>query len=156
MLIYHFGGREGLLSAVVGRNEALQRDAVAALSARVGDPVQVARVYWRQVADPSLAPAERLFFEIFAQALYGREWTEEFRASVISAWTGPLEAGLRELGFSRREARARARLALAATRGLLLDLLMTNDRRLLDETADLFARLLVTPLPADEGGRAPG
>jgi AcrR family transcriptional regulator len=146
MLIYHFGGREGLLSAVVARNEAQQRVLVAALAEQIDDPVEVARVYWRRVADPSLAPAERLFFEIFAQALYGREWTEEFRASVISAWTGPIEATLRELGFSRSQARQRARLALATTRGLLLDLLITGDRRLLDETADLFARLLVTPL----------
>lgn len=147
MLIYHFGGREGLLSAVVARNEERQRELVAALAAQLGDPVEVARVYWRRVADPDLAPAERLFFEIFAQALFGREWTEEFRASVISAWTGPIEATLQQLGFSRREARARARLGLATTRGLLMDLLITGDRRLLDEAADIFARLLVTPLP---------
>jgi AcrR family transcriptional regulator len=146
MLIYHFGGREGLLAAVVARSEAEQRLAVAALAERIGDPVEVFRAYWRGIADPALAPAERLFFEIFAQALYGREWTDQFRSSVISAWTGPIEEGLGRLGFSPREARRRARLALAATRGLLLDQLITGDRRLIAEAADIFGRLLVTPL----------
>jgi AcrR family transcriptional regulator len=147
MLIYHFGGREGLLAAVVGRVEAQQRVALAALFASVTDPLDVGRRFWRRLADPSLAPAERLFFEIYVQALYGREWTDEFRASVIAAWTGPVEGMLRQSGFTRREARLRARLGLAAVRGLLLDLLITSDRRLLDETADLFGRLLVMPLP---------
>lgn len=144
MLIYHFGSREGLLAAVVGRIEAEQRAALAELGERV-EPEQVGRVFWRRLADPALAPAERLFFEIYAQALYGREWTDEFRASVISAWTGPVEELLRRYGFSAKEARRRARLGIAATRGLLLDLLITGDRALLDEAADLFSELLMRP-----------
>lgn len=141
MLIYHFGSREGLLAEVVGRMEAEQRTALAEL-ASVADPSEVGRLFWRRVADPALAPAERLFFEIYAQALFGRSWTESFRTSVISAWTGPVEELLVQSGFSPDEARRRARLGLAATRGLLLDLLITGDREILDEAADLFARLL--------------
>ena len=143
MLIYHFGGREGLLAAVVGRMEAEQRALLANLAAQISDPVERGRVFWTGLADPTLAGAERLFFEIYAQALYGREWTDDFRAAVISAWTGPVEQMFRDLGFSEREAQQRARLGLAATRGLLLDLLLTGDRRLLDEAAELFGRLLV-------------
>lgn len=141
MLIYHFGSREGLLAEVVGRMEAEQRTALAEL-ASVADPSEVGRLFWRRVADPALAPAERLFFEIYAQALFGRSWTESFRTSVISAWTGPVEELLVQSGFSPDEARRRARLGLAATRGLLLDLLITGDREILDEAADLFGRLL--------------
>ncbi|HEX6871846.1 MAG TPA: TetR/AcrR family transcriptional regulator [Micromonosporaceae bacterium] len=142
MLIYHFGSREGLLAEVVGRIEAEQRDALASLADASADPVDVGRQFWHRLADPALAPAERLFFEIYSHALFGRPWTESFRASVIAAWTGPTEDLFRQLGFDQTEASQRARLGLAATRGLLLDLLITGDRELLDATADLLGRLL--------------
>ena len=99
------------------------------------------------MADPGLAPAERVFFEIYAQALYGRPWTAAFRDTVIAAWTRPIEEGLVKHGFSEAEARRRARLGLAATRGLLMDLLITGDRELLDEAADLFAHLITMAAP---------
>lgn len=156
MLIYHFGSRDGLLAEVVGRIEAAQRAALADLasngpgdSAALDDPTEIGRLFWRRVADPALAPAERLFFEIYAQALYGRPWTESFRTSVIAAWTGPIEELFRQLGFSADEARRRTRLGLATTRGLLLDLLITGDRELLDEAADLFGVLLTMPVASD-------
>ncbi|MFG2054375.1 TetR/AcrR family transcriptional regulator [Micromonospora sp. NPDC048930] len=147
MLIYHFGSREGLLAEVVRRIEAEQRAALAALATQTDDPVEVSRRFWQRLADPALAPAERLFFEIYAHALFGRAWTESFRASVIAAWTGPVEEMFVQLGYDPAEARQRARLGLAATRGLLLDLLITDDRQLLDDVADLFAHLITAPRP---------
>ncbi|MFC0506732.1 TetR/AcrR family transcriptional regulator [Micromonospora costi] len=152
MLIYHFGSREGLLAEVVGRVEEEQRAALVSLTDGTDDPVEVSRRFWQRLADPALAPAERLFFEIYAHALYDRTWTEQFRASVVAAWTGPVEDLFAGLGFDQAEARQRARLGLAATRGLLLDLLVTGDRELLDATADLFARLVTTSRP---DGRPP-
>ncbi len=145
MLIYHFGSREGLLAEVVRRIEAEQREALAALAAGTDDPVEVSRRFWQRLADPALAPAERLFFEIYAHALFERSWTEPFRASVIAAWTEPVEDLFRQLGFDADDARRRARLGLAATRGLLLDLLVTGDRDVLDAAADLFAQLITRP-----------
>jgi AcrR family transcriptional regulator len=145
MLIYHFDSRDGLLAAIVGRVEAEQRAALADLADGVTDPVEVSRRFWRRLADPSLAGAERLFFEIYAHALYDRPWTRDFRTQVITAWTGPVEEMFAALGFDPTEARRRTRLSLAATRGLLLDLLITGDRAILDEASDLFARLITTP-----------
>jgi hypothetical protein len=51
----------------------------------------------------------------------------------------------RALDFSPHQALLRARLTLATTRGLFMDLLLTGERDLLDETAELFAQLLLTP-----------
>jgi AcrR family transcriptional regulator len=141
MLIYHFGSRDGLLAEIVGRVEAEQRAALAELSATTDDLAEIGRRFWRRVSDPALAPAERLFFEIYAHALYGREWTESFRASVIAAWVEPIAEVLMQRGLSATQARVRARLGLATTRGLLLDLLITGDRRTLDAASDLFAEL---------------
>jgi AcrR family transcriptional regulator len=140
MLIYHFGSRDGLLAEIVGRVEAEQRAALASLAEAATDPVDVGRLFWRRLADPGLAGAERLFFEIYAHALYDRPWTRDFRAQVIAAWTGPVEEMFAAYGFA--DAPARTRLALAATRGLLLDLLITGDRAVLDEASDLFTRLI--------------
>jgi AcrR family transcriptional regulator len=145
MLIYHFGGREQLLAAVVGRVESAQREALADLLSAGRDLAEVGRLFWRRISDPALAPAERLFFEIYAHALYERSWTAEFRASVIAAWAGPLADVLIEHGFPPAEARRRARLGLAATRGLLLDLLITGDRDALDAASDLLSDLIAGP-----------
>jgi AcrR family transcriptional regulator len=147
MLIYHFGGHDELLAEVVGRVEAQTRASLVALAGQVADPVELGRVFWRSLADPALAPAERLFFEIYANALYGRPWTQSLRASVIEAWTGPVEEMFRSLGFAPDEAAVRTRIALALTRGLLLDLLLTGDRPVLDEAAELFGQLLVHKIP---------
>ncbi|TYB94951.1 TetR/AcrR family transcriptional regulator [Micromonospora sp. WP24] len=147
MLLYHFGSREGLLAQVVERIEAEQRAALAALAVGSDDPAEVSRRFWRRLADPALAPAERLFFEVYVNALYDRSWTEPFRASVVAAWTAPVEELFVRLGFDEAQARTRTRLALAATRGLLLDLLITGDRDVLDGAADLFARVITAPCP---------
>jgi AcrR family transcriptional regulator len=142
MLIYHFGSREGLLAAVVGRVEAEQRVALAALAGGGLAPEEAALTFWRRVADPSLAPAVRLFFEIYVQAIRGRDWTDGFRRAVIDAWEEPMVAAFAGLP----DARARARLSLAVGRGLLLDLLLTDDRAAVDEADALFVRL-ITALP---------
>ncbi|WP_027345493.1 TetR/AcrR family transcriptional regulator [Hamadaea tsunoensis] len=143
MLNYHFGSRDGLLAAVVGRIEATQRAALAALTAGEGDELRAgATAYWRQLKEPGLAPAERLFFEIYAHALHGREWTESFRAAVIGAWEAPLVELLGRV-VGPGDARAAARLSLAVTRGLLLDLLLTKEDEVLDEAMELFGRLLL-------------
>ena len=142
MLIYHFGSREGLLAGVVARVEAAQRE-VLSLLAEAGDPAEASRDFWRQLADPQLAPAERLFFEIYADAVLDRPWTASFRESIISAWDDPVSGLFERWGFSPAEARARARLSLATTRGLLLDLLLTGDVDRLTASSDLFSELIL-------------
>jgi AcrR family transcriptional regulator len=141
MLIYHFGSREGLLAGIVGRIEAEQRAALDELALSGTSMVDGARAFWRRLADPDLAPAERLFFEVYAQALHGRDWTAGFRRAVIDAWEGPVMEAF--AGFP--QSRERARLSLAVARGLLLDLLLTGDREVVDAANELFARLITAP-----------
>ena len=93
--------------------------------------------------DPALAADERLFFEIYARALHVPEWAAAFQTSVIDAWDTMLVRLFVRHGFSRAEARLRARLALDTTRGLLLDLLLTGDRRRIDKSAERFLDLLL-------------
>jgi AcrR family transcriptional regulator len=142
MLLYHFGSREGLLSAVTQAVEEAQRAAVAQDGISSGN----ARQLWEHFSDPQLWPAERLFFELYAHALLGRPGTEGFLANAVEPWIEAITPAIaRETGLDGKTARAEARLAVAVTRGLLLDLLATGDRtaateafeRYLDHTAGL-------------------
>jgi AcrR family transcriptional regulator len=139
MLIYHFGSKDGLLVAVVREVEERQRQALATLMTDSSlSPAEQARRFWRRLADPALWPHERLFFELYGQALQGRSHTVQLLDGIVTNWLGPLtELGVRQ-GRSEDEARAEARLGLAVTRGLLLDLLATGDRSGVDEAMEAF------------------
>jgi AcrR family transcriptional regulator len=144
MLIYHFGSREGLLAQVVGRIEADTRALLAGLTAD-GPIFEVAREFWARITTPEMLAAQRLFFEVYVQALYGESWTAAFRESVMTAWEGPLIALYRRAGVA--DPVAHARLGLAVTRGLGLDLLMTGDRAGVEAALDLFGRMVAGDLP---------
>lgn len=142
MLIYHFGSKKGLLVAVVQAVEAEQRDFLAGLAADPATgPVEAMRAMWRRIADPSLWPSERLFFEIYGQALQGRPGTEGFLERITEDWVELAAAYSVELGAPRETARADARLSVAVGRGLLLDLLATGDRAQADRAFERFIEL---------------
>ncbi|HEX6533893.1 MAG TPA: TetR/AcrR family transcriptional regulator [Gemmatimonadaceae bacterium] len=139
MLIYHFGSKAGLLAAVVGEVERRQREALAELRVDPGmTPEEIARRMWRRFTDPELLPLERLFFELYARALQGREDTGDFLRTVMEPWLEQLTELHRAWGAPRATARAQARLGIAVVRGLLLDLLATGDRRGVDAAMTLF------------------
>ena len=138
MLLYHFGSRQGLLTAVSCAVEEGQRAEVAALiTATAGD----ARLLWQHFSDPRLWPAERLFFELYGHALFGRPGTEGFLDNAIEPWVTEMAAALtRGAGLDGKTARAEARLGVAVTRGLLLDLLATGDSAGVTEAFERYLR----------------
>jgi AcrR family transcriptional regulator len=141
MLIHHFGGREGLLVAVVREVEARQRalldDVIPDPQASPGDAM---RAWWKHISDPRLWPNERLFFELYGQALQGRPGTTELLDGIVDAWLEPAATMLTQLGFEDGE--AAARLGIAVTRGLLLDLLATRDHERVDAAMDVHIAAL--------------
>jgi AcrR family transcriptional regulator len=142
MLIYHFGSKEGLLVALIRAVEQRQRDALAQLELAPGaTPADLGRAFWRRLTDPALGPHERLFFEVYGQALQGRPGTTALLDGIVTDWLEPLvELGMRH-GFPREEAESTARLGLAVARGLLLDLLATGDRAGVDAAMERFITL---------------
>jgi AcrR family transcriptional regulator len=140
MLIYHFGSREGLLIEVIRAVEAQQR---AALEDMLGDPdagtpEATMRRMWQRLADPSLRPNERLFFEVYAQALQGRPHALPLLDGIVEAWVEPVTRLMVAQGRPEAQARAEARLGVAVTRGLLLDLLATGDREAVDAAMERY------------------
>jgi AcrR family transcriptional regulator len=147
MLIYHFGSREGLLVAVVRAVEERERQTLggAALSAAE------ARRLWDRLADPLLRTQERLFFEIYSHALLGRPGTDGFLDEALEGWLSPVTESITGTGIGETDARTVARLGLAVTRGLLLDLLASGDTTGTTEAFELFTTLLEQAAFLDDG-----
>ena len=158
MLVYHFGSKEGLLVEVVREVERRQREALGALTTDTSlPPTEQARRMWSRLADPALAPHERLFFELYGQALQNRAHTSELLEGIVTSWLEPLTALHLAHGLPLDTARAAARLGLAVTRGLLLDLLATGDRSGADAAMELFITMWSTSFGGPAGpGAAPG
>ena len=90
MLIHHFGGAEGLRVAVVREVEERQREALADLVPDASMPLgEAMRLWWRHISDPALWANERLFFELYGQALQGRPGTTELLDGIVDAWLEP-------------------------------------------------------------------
>ncbi|HEY2258362.1 MAG TPA: TetR/AcrR family transcriptional regulator [Solirubrobacteraceae bacterium] len=141
MLIFHFGSKEKLWVEIVKTVEQRQRELLGALlpGPDPGQPVGVAmRAWWKHISDPALWPNERLFFELYGQALQGRPYTTELLEGIVEDWLEPATEINVSLGVPRPTARAHARLGVAVTRGLLLDLLATRDVAGVDAAMEAF------------------
>jgi AcrR family transcriptional regulator len=143
MLIHHFGSKEALLVEVIRAVEEQQRELLAALeSSPQKDNLPTGLRFWRHLRDPRLARQERLFFEVYGQALQGRSWATPLLAGIVDDWLEPLATLLTEAGADPTTVAVDARLALAVCRGLLLDVLATGADDEVDAAMDRFAQLL--------------
>jgi AcrR family transcriptional regulator len=152
MLIYHFGSKEGLFVAIVQEAENRQRRLLAS-SFGTGSPdlADLARRFWRQLRSPELAPLIRLFFELYVQALQGRDYARPILAGFPDSWVEPMLPGLMALGLTESQARAETRLGIAVIRGLLLDVLATGDVAGADAAHEAYVAALI----ARQAQRAP-
>lgn len=134
MLLHHFGSREGLLVAIV---EEVERRQMGLLAELPDDPVEGFAAMWADVRRPELRQFERLFFECYARAAQGEKPFARMVPGAVDGWLrevkeaadGPVDPAL-------------ARLGLAVIRGLLLDLVATDDDAGVDAAARAFAELL--------------
>jgi AcrR family transcriptional regulator len=144
MLIHHFGSKEGLWVAIVHEVERRQRTLLADLVPTADVPVPEAmRAWWRHISDPSLWPNERLFYELYGQAIQGRPHTVEMLNGIVDDWLEPAAEINMAYGLSREDARAHARLGIAVTRGLLLDLVATREVEAVNAAMEAFIDVYV-------------
>jgi AcrR family transcriptional regulator len=161
MLIHHFGSREGLLVEVIRAVEARQRAVLAELARNGGEePAAREMRFWEHLRSPELAPQERLFFEVYGQALQGRQWARPLLDGIVENWIGPVAEMLEADGVRPETARTIARLGVAVGRGLLLDVLATGDDREVDAAMHCFLEMmsahlggLASPPPRARGRR---
>jgi AcrR family transcriptional regulator len=147
MLIHHFGSREGLLVEVIRAVEERQRAVLAELPRSDGEePAAWEMRFWEHLRSPELAPQERLFFEVYGQALQGRSWARPLLDGIVENWIGPVAERLEAEGVGPETARTIARLGVAVGRGLLLDVLATGDDREVDAAMRCFLDMMFAHL----------
>ena len=129
MLLHHFGSRNELLLAIVDEVERRQR---AQLSELPTEPAAAIAAMWADLRRPELRPFERLFFECYARGVQGEQPFARMLPGAVDAW----------LSEDETTDPALVRLGLAVMRGLLLDLVATDDRRGVDAAAQAFADLV--------------
>jgi AcrR family transcriptional regulator len=140
MLLYHFGSKDGLLLAVVCAVEARTQDRLADLREEApGETDALIRRMWAYLADPTLGDFERLFFALYGRALQGDDTIRSLLDDNVAHWLDANVALSIPQGVPPDVARTHARLGLAVTRGLLLDLLATGDRAGVEAALDVFA-----------------
>jgi AcrR family transcriptional regulator len=139
MLIFHFGSKERLWVEIVQTVEERQRELLGDILPDPSRPVgEAMRAWWKHISDPALWPNERLFFELYGQALQGRPHTVELLDGIVDDWLDPITEINVSVGVPEPLARAHARLGIAVTRGLLLDLLATRDVAGVDAAMEAF------------------
>ncbi|HVQ53460.1 MAG TPA: helix-turn-helix domain-containing protein [Mycobacterium sp.] len=129
MLLHHFGSRNELLLAIVEEVEHRQR---ALLRELPTEPAAAITAMWADLRRPEQRPFERLFFECYARGVQGEQPFARMLPGAVDSW-------LSEDGTTDP---ALVRLGLAVMRGLLLDLVATDDRRGVDAAAQAFADLV--------------
>jgi AcrR family transcriptional regulator len=135
MLLHHFGSREELLIAIVEEAELRQMALVPEIPM---DPADGFAAIWADLRRPELRHLERLFFECYSRAAQGEEPFTRIVPSAVDGWLREVEAAAAGVPYDG----AMARLGLAVTRGLLLDLVATDDEAGVDAAAEAFVQLL--------------
>ncbi len=156
MLLHHFGSRDELLVAVV---EEVERRQAAVFDALPDDPAAAFTAMWADLRRPELRALERLFFECYARAAQGEAPFTRLLPGAVRGWLDAAERYAERPGGpggpGGRVDPALARLGLAVTRGLLLDLVATCDEAGVDAAAASFAALLRAPGTPTPSGAAP-
>ncbi len=134
MLLHHFGSREEILIAIVEEAERRQMALVPELPM---DPAEGFAAMWADLRRPELRHLERLFFECYARAAQGEKPFTRMVPGAVDGWLREVETNA-DAPYDR----AMARLGLAVTRGLLLDLVATDDDAGVDAAAKAFISLL--------------
>jgi AcrR family transcriptional regulator len=145
MLIFHFGSKQKLWIEIVRTVEQRQRDWLRELPPDPDKPVgEAVWTWWKHISDPSLWANERLFFELYGQGLQGHPHAVEFLDGIVDDWIDPVVEASIAQGVPEPLARDQARLGVAVTRGLLLDLLATGDTDAVDRAMAAFIELCET------------
>jgi AcrR family transcriptional regulator len=138
MLIYHFGSRVGLLEAVVEELERAERDALRSIHFRTDQPGRALMwEFWTHIADVAEVYGP-LYFELASQAMRGEDLGAPLRIPNVEMWIRTLAELWKQADLKPAQARVQARLNLATSRGLLHDLLLTRDRRAVDQAMAMF------------------
>jgi AcrR family transcriptional regulator len=156
-LVHHFGAKEQMLEAILGRLR--ERIFEATSDTPGGQPTlaAAARAVWARTSDPRREPEFRLFFAVYGRALQAPQQFTGFLDRVVADWMRALVDAQGPDADPVAAART-ATLVIATIRGLLLDLLATGDRGRVQDAAENFLATLdraAPPAPAQHHAEPP-
>ena len=156
MLLYFFGSKERLIAQALARirtREQLDFRRAVSRSTSVDREGLLLRE-WESWSSPRREKYLRLFFEVYGLALQNRERFPGFLEGAVGEWL-PLVERAFAVAVAREPAQALATLALAAVRGLQLDLLATGQRSRTEEAFQEMLRLLSLAIRSDTKSNGP-
>jgi AcrR family transcriptional regulator len=147
MLVYHFGSKAQLIDAGVGEARRRQRELFGSwLSPRPGTSYpRVLEQAWRSLETDDAQRYNRFFAEVAALARQPGSPFEGFGEHTVYDWLPLAIEGFRSDGYDTTDAQTRATLALAAMKGLILDLAATGQRPRIRAASRLLAESLERP-----------
>lgn len=127
VLLYLFGSKAGLIRDVLALNRAQQLDLLQEAAQSALGPRETLERLWAWLVHPARDNLRRLFFEAYTRSAGNHDdaW-RAFAEHSVNDWLAPFRT-LTNGDPATPEALARATLVLAVVRGLLLDLLATDD-----------------------------
>ena len=140
LLVYHFGSKDGLITAVMDEVRArIQKsfaDVLAGPGKRRGKGEMHA--FWAWTIHPANLKSMRLLFEVQVLAMQDPAKYARYLEGTSSSWLEVIEASLPP----SKDNRAIATLCAAVIDGLLLEYMSTGDARRTTRALDFFTRLL--------------
>jgi AcrR family transcriptional regulator len=138
-LLYHFGSKEAIVTAVLARIRERQMALFERLrQSDVSTPGAICRAAWEYMTTPEIMPMLRLFFETYALALRSPKRFPGFLERAVEDWLDFLGAPLRSSGVSQKDAREFATIVLAGYRGFMLDFVATSDQKRIGAAVDAW------------------
>lgn len=148
MVNYHFGSSEGFWEALINEIRAVEvaRSRQFLTAQRNGHQQNIARA-WSYFSTPEYQKIFTLIFEVYARVVRAPHEHQAFVQSFVDQWLELLAENMAEhYGLPAADARRYARLRLACIRGLMLDLLLTQDKQGVADAAQLLDQLFAMQL----------
>lgn len=148
MINYHFGGSEGFWEALINEIRRIEQDKSRKyFASQQAEPIHGISQAWAYFSTPEYQKIFRIIFEIYVKVLRSPQGHEAFARSFVDEWLGLLSASYAQhYQLSANEALQYARLRLACIRGLMLDLLLTQQAESIAQAAQLFDQMLAGQL----------
>lgn len=145
VLLFLFGSKDGLLSALLARARSDELKTLAEATAGEADLRGLVSATWRWLSAPAVRPLLTLWTQAYARSLTEPDgpWAG-FAARTVSDWLGVLAGG-------EQQNPAEPTLALAVLRGCLLDLLATGDQDRVAAAVRRYVELTEGAVPATSG-----
>ena len=145
-LLYYFGSREFLLSAIIARFRSQQFENLTKQCESTSAAEFIRQSWYKLWQNPHQECRIDLLFQVWALALKQPAEHQDFLDHVISDWLVRIQALLEREGVPPVAAREKSTLVVAAMRGLLLDRLTSRDQveKRTDAAVEMLAQWLLS------------